>query len=78
MLLQLNVDERPLITSVKGWAVTGRADWLLCDIRRVVFERTCSPMKTWRENRSPGRICGRIATRVRDQLSRKKIAIVVW
>lgn len=47
-MLQLNVDERPLICGV-GWAVIGRSGLAFCAISvRWFLTRTCSPMKTWR------------------------------
>ncbi len=75
-MLQLNVDERPLICGVGLGGYWAERIGFLCDIRQVVFNPNLFPMKTWRENRSPGRICGH-RYKVRDQLSRK-IAIVVW
>lgn len=46
-MLQLNVDERPLICGV-GLGGYWAEQLVLCDIRQVVLTRTCSPMKTWR------------------------------
>ncbi len=47
-MLQLNVDERPLICGVGLGGYWAERIGFLCDIRQVVLTRTCSPMKTWR------------------------------
>lgn len=70
-MLQLNVDERPLICGVGLGGYWAERIGFLCDIRQVVFNPNLFPYENMEENRSPGRICGH-RYKVRDQLSRKK------
>lgn len=69
-MLQLNVDERPLICGVGLGGYWAERIGFLCDIRQVVFNPNLFPYETWRGNRSPGRICGH-RYKVRDQLREK-------
>lgn len=69
-MLQLNVDERPLICGVGLGGYWAERIGFLCDIRQVVFNPNLFPYENMEENRSPGRICGH-RYKVRDQLSRK-------
>ncbi|SUG33728.1 YcfP protein: probably an esterase that is part of a salvage cluster [Salmonella enterica subsp. arizonae] len=71
-MLQLNVDDRPLICGVGLGGYWAERIGFLCDIRQVVFNPNLFPYENMGgENRSSGRI-RRYRHEVRDQLSRKK------
>lgn len=47
-MLQLNVDERPLICGVGLGGYWAERIGFLCDIRQVIFNPICSLMRTWK------------------------------
>lgn len=47
-MLQLNVDERPLICGVGLGGYWAERIGFLCDIRQVIFNLICSLMRTWK------------------------------
>lgn len=47
-MLQLNVDERPLICGVGLGGYWAERIGFLCDVRRWCLIRTCSRMRTWK------------------------------
>lgn len=53
-MLQLNVDDRPLICGVGLGGYWAERIGFLCDIRRWCLTLTCSRMRTWKE-KSTGR-----------------------
>jgi hypothetical protein len=76
-MLQLNVDDRPLICGVGLGGYWAERIGFLCDIRQVMFNPNLFPLKTWKA-RSTGRKSTSILPPSVCRTFARKIAIAVW